>query len=287
MKGNESALTGVFAPADMPEQRYHALPHTSRSDLNLVLRSPQHYRQSKGFPEKATPAMILGSAIHQQVLEPERGDIAVVPETINRRTKVGREEYATWMEEHAGEIVLSQADAHTVKEIVKAVHSVPAAKALLLDDTEREYSYFHRDRLTKLLCRNRNDAGNPETGMLSDLKSTADCTSFGTSIFKFRYHMQAAVYLDWTNETLRQIDMEPRYDKFSFVAVEKTPPYGILAGVLDAEDIERGRQAYQRAMRRLSWCLENDRWPGYSAVVQGISLPGWARRQHDEEMGEL
>ena len=70
-----------------------------------------------------------------------------------------------------------------------------------------------------------------------------------------------------------------------FVAVEKTPPYGVGVYDLDPTDVERGRVENARAMKQLKWCLDNDKWPGYGNGITGIGLQRWARNSLDERAG--
>ena len=120
----------------------------------------------------------------------------------------------------------------------------------------------------------------PSKKIVVDLKTTTDARpgAFSQSVARLGYHVQAAHYLDGVNA----VRGDGAAEQFVFLAVEKDPPYGVLVGALDAEDIERGRDACRRGINRVAWCLENDKWPGYSSRVHRLSLPRWARRSMDE-----
>ncbi len=106
-------------------EEYHAGPGVSKSDLDLIARSPAHYRAQKAAPREATPAMIIGSAFHTATLEPEKFDLefAVAPEGIDRRTKAGKEEWAAFEAASAGKTVL-KAEVGVVDDLKDFLDSV-------------------------------------------------------------------------------------------------------------------------------------------------------------------
>ena len=57
---------------DMPNETYHASEGVSKSGLDLMDRSPAHYKNPK--LRKSTRNMEIGTAIHAGILEPERFD---------------------------------------------------------------------------------------------------------------------------------------------------------------------------------------------------------------------
>ena len=274
--------TGEFL--GLTSHQYHQeLPHFGRSQLVMALRSPAHLKASLEHPKTVTEAMQLGTAIHTAVLEPElmEEEIAFLPGNLNRRTNAGKEEYATFMEEHAGMTILPDASKQLVSDVAAAVRSCPAAQLFLgQGDAIREGSYLWRDEKTGLPLKCRPDLYLPSKKIVVDLKTTTDARpgAFSQSVARLGYHVQAAHYLDGVNA----VRGDGAAEQFVFLAVEKDPPYGVLVGALDAEDIERGRDACRRGINRVAWCLENDKWPGYSSRVHRLSLPRWARRSMDE-----
>ena len=66
----DAAITLPSIIKDMPNEVYHAHESISKSGLDLILRSPAHYR----FRERSEPtrAMQLGTASHTAILEPAR-----------------------------------------------------------------------------------------------------------------------------------------------------------------------------------------------------------------------
>ena len=261
---------------------YHQLEHYSRSDVVMALRSPAHLEASRKAPSRVTPAMRVGSAVHSLVLTPDiYGDEYVTqPEGINRRTKAGREEYDAWSEENAGKTILEAPEAELARNVARAVLASPAAKLLRDDEGKRETSYLWVDKRTGLPMKCRPDLWIPGRKLVVDLKTARDARpdAFGKAVFEHRYDVQAALYLDGVNATMGEGTVE----HFAFLAVEKEPPYGVLVGTLDSEDLERGRDSYMRGQNRIAWCKEHQRWPGYASKFHRLTMPGWARKRIDE-----
>jgi predicted amidohydrolase len=122
-------------------------------------------------------------------------------------------------------------------------------------------SAFWTDPETGLELKARADMLN---GMATciDLKSAADASphGFANAIARYRYHVQAALYLDAFGA-----------ERFVFVA-------GIYT--LDDASVQQGRDEYRRALRGIAEHQQKDVWPSYGA--QEISLPGWAFDYEDE-----
>ena len=74
----------------MPGEIYHNPTGISKSGLDLLHKCPALYKRRyiDGIEDEPTPAMIIGSAVHSLVLEPDAADFVVAPEC-DRRTKEG------------------------------------------------------------------------------------------------------------------------------------------------------------------------------------------------------
>ena len=55
----------------MTNKEYHARSEISKSDLDLLAKSPYHYKHKDEFERKDSAALVLGSAAHKLVLEPK------------------------------------------------------------------------------------------------------------------------------------------------------------------------------------------------------------------------
>ena len=111
--------------------------------------------------------------------------------------------------------------------------------------------------------------------LVVDLKLTQDNSprGFQKTLARFRYHWQAAMYLDGLCLSGQwQFGQVP----FVFLAVKNTPVYTSEIYVLDRFAIDQGRKEYRRALRLLAECKRTNTWPTNSGRVQTIGLPPWA-----------
>jgi len=268
----------------MDNTDYHAHPAISKSHLDQVARSPLHYwadfLDPNRQPREATPAMAIGTAVHTHVLELGQWDsrYAIAPESIDRRTKMGKAEWEVFTTAATGRTVLSRADAELVMRMGHAVYSHPAAAYLLGLPGKAETTHMWHDEISGLQCKCRPDWLLNDGSMIVDLKTTEDASpkAFQQSIAKWRYHVQAAWYLYGIEKATGK-----RPEQFIFIAVEKKPPYACAVYVADAQMIEIGAQTARADLDKLNVCKAANYWPGYSDQVEVINLPPWMRPKTD------
>jgi len=199
---------------------------------------------------------------------------------------------ANYAKANAGRIILKAEECDQLYRMRDAVMAHPAAKALMTGAkmvTER--SVYWTDPATGLLCRCRPDGWRVD-GVVPDVKTTDDASEegFARSIAKYRYHVQAAFYLDGIAHMQRQADDVPEFaaappKAFPFLAVEKGArvvdgvALGVAVYLLDAESIALGRQEYQRDLATIAACRQAEKWPGYGDKINSISLPKWKLAQ--------
>lgn len=180
---------------------------------------------------------------------------------------------------------LSDAEWEHLHAVAAAVHSHPAASALLTSARGvAERSVYWREG--RILCRCRPDWWRDD-GVLVDLKTTADASpeAFARSVAKYRYHVQAAYYLDGCRKAIKQAGINgvkpPK--AFVFIAVEKTPPYNVGVYRLNSEAEELGREEYKRDLVSYARCHQSKAWPGYSENIESLSLPRWYFSARNED----
>src|SRR5690606_3844366 len=105
---------------------------------------------------------------------------------------------------------------------------------------------------------------------ISDLKTTRDVSPglFATDAAKMMYHMQMAYYKDGVEQVLGQ-----QVEAVALIALEKKAPYNVAVYWLDDEDIDKGRQWYEFALRTYKRCVESGQWPGKQGSGQMLKLP--------------
>lgn len=261
--------TGILS---MGEAQYRAADGISKSALDYIAppRTAAHYKayiDGLLYVEQ-TPAMRFGSLVHRAVLEPDtyRNAFVIKPEGMNFATREGKE----WKSAQTKPI-LANDEASKVSQIVDAVWKHSYAKRLL-KDAVTEQCLFAMDS-HNMLRKGRLDAL-IKGSAVPDLKTTqcADPREFERSIGKFRYHVQAAYYLDLCK--LVGIDKS----QFVYIVVEKEPPFAVAVYSLDSEAIELGRLEYQRDLAAVRECLEKGTWPGFPEDITVVGLPEWMRK---------
>lgn len=259
----------------MPENLYHAHHAISKSGLDLVAKSPAHYA-ARDFREP-TPAMLIGTAIHLAILEPDRFDAEYhVTEALDRRQKA----YKEAVEEFGVERVLLPHDAEHVRAIQSAALARPEIRRLVHAEGWSELSAFAYDPETGVAVRCRFDRL-ATIGVAVDLKKARNVFphGFAKSVATYRYHVQRAFYGD-----VYQWITGERLNEFWLLAIEETPPYTVIPYRLDDLAIEAGRLAYRKDLNTYAACIESDEWPLYQPESDLLSLPNWALDELEDEM---
>jgi hypothetical protein len=251
----------------MTNQDYHKkTDFISKSLLDLVHKSPAHYKAYiEGEKNTPTSAMNFGSLVHSVVFDQD--NYAIMPEC-DRRTKEGKAIYESFLADAEGkELIVQLKDYEQAINIRNAVYANNIA-VKLLEQGHAELPVFGKIEGLDAKC--KVDFLNTKYNVCIDLKTTV-CSSpneFSKSIYNYRYHVQAAFYLDLT-----------KADKFIFIAVEKEAPFNVELYEIDAEAIELGRKEYLKDIETLKKCKESGNFHGYTVdnQIHLISLPNWAK----------
>jgi len=284
---------------DIPEHIYHRSPGINKHGLDNINVSPLHYLTEKENPPPATPAMIIGSALHCLVLEPERFDQEYIKDdapkkptsaqinakTITPKTQAQIEVYDQWQAAAFGKTIIKDkpgkdpfwepGDWATLHNIRDAVRAHPVASILLDPDQGwAEKSMYWMDKEIGRLCRGRVDFFNEAHGVAVDLKTAASArySDFIRAVSDYRYHVQEQMYLAGLKAAKVPVQA------FVFVVVEKKPPYAIGIYTLDKEAKHIGHAMWRQDMRTFDECKKNDEWPCYPSEVRDLILPPWAER---------
>lgn len=260
---------------ELSNEQYHAHDSISKSGLDLIARSPAHYRYSER--REATRAMVVGSAVHAAILEPElfAKQYMLLRDVKDRRAS----EYKQAVAVHGADNVLTGTEADYVAGIQESVRTHDQLSALLSEPGRAELSVITTDPVTGVAVRCRFD-WLTDAGVPVDLKTTLDARpdAFSRSVSNYRYHVQAAFYCDvWEWET------GDKLDRMIFAALEKSMPHAVALYMLDDEAMMVGRKLYREALNTYARCLESGHWPGYEGGVQLLNLPPWAVELNDEE----
>tara|TARA_B100000927_G_C16458808_1_gene467005 strand:+ start:847 stop:1701 length:855 start_codon:yes stop_codon:yes gene_type:complete len=271
--------------SNLSNAEYHANPYVSKSHLDLIDKSPFHYWDRYINPDRIIPeptkAMLLGSAFHAIVLEPEvfERDYIVEPEdapkrptTVQRNAKKPssqtQEAIAFWDEfdtKAADKTLVPIEDFNRLTIMKQRVFEHPAASTILKMKGLCEQSYKWTDEHTGEVCKSRPDFHTEDGTLIVDLKTTGDASELGfqKSVHNFRYHVQAGWYL----RSLEQAE------QFVFIAVESKPPH--LVAVYNASEamIAAGNRVADKNLALLAECRKSDKWIGYSEEITNLDLP--------------
>jgi exodeoxyribonuclease VIII len=244
----------------------------SKSGLDLINRAPAHYYERylnpKAIPQKETPALIIGSAVHCAVLEPkEFGKRYAVGPRVDKRTKAGKEEWEQFLQTSAGYIQLDSETATLCERIMEAVRAFPASKYFLKEGTA-EQTITWTDEAIGVDCKARLDWLTPDN-IIVDLKTTDDASprGFAQSVRKYRYDVQAAFYSDGLEQATGRT-----CEGFFFIAVEKSAPFLCAVYYISADDIQEAREKYQKNLLTYRMCKESGIWNGYSEIVTKLEI---------------
>lgn len=255
--------------------QYHSGPGISKSQLDAIASgSPKHYWQKylnpDREPEEPTPALVLGSAVHSAILEPDLFTSEFVGSPgFDRRTKAGKADYEAFAAENTGKTILTDDQMQTCLAIRDAVHTHPVA-ANLMRGGESEQSFYAIDNDTGELIKCRTDylVGD----FIIDVKTTDDASpsGFGKSAANYRYPVQVAWYWRVMEAAFGQ---HPPH--WIFLAVEKNPPFALGIYFPDRADVQRAALAAQRDFMRIVDHRRANHWPDYGTEALPLTLPAW------------
>jgi hypothetical protein len=268
---------GIYTDELLTNEQYHAADGISKSGLDLILRSPAHYRYAP--KRESTRAMEIGTALHCAILEPERfaTDYMLLREVTDRRASAYKDACKVW----SAERVLTGTEADKVAGMQESARCNPHLAEYLSAPGRYELSVFAIDPETGVLVKCRFDKM-LDCGTGFDLKKTQDIRDFGKSVANYGYHMQESFYRDvykwFTGEELRG---------FAFGAVEEQMPHASAPFVLDEEALDIGRMLYRKALNEYADCLHKDEWPGIAGEPQVVQLPSWYLSQFESNELDL
>ena len=267
---HEKMKPGEFSPGIYDcytNADYHAHEAVSKSDLDLIHKSPAHYKAAR---HEDTPALRFGTAFHCAVLENDRFNATYTVIEGDRRTSAVKASIKEAKD--AGKTVLDADDFNALMGMAQAVFKNPICAALLRGSL-KEHSVFAELDGVRVKC--RPDGWNVEKGVLFDLKSTEDASpeGFARTVAKYRYHVQDAFY---RHVVASATNCDADDLSFIFIAVEKKPPFAIALYQLDELATLQGWVDAREDLRRYKTAKDTGKWGGYSPRIETLSLPRWA-----------
>ncbi len=268
--------TGIFE--DESGELIRNIEGWSKSSLDKVNQSMAHYIESKKNPEESSPSMIVGSALHCMVLTPHlySSNFAIAPEC-NKRTNEGKAAWHKFLSDNADKEVLSGDDEETAKRMAESILMHPDASEMLTNG-KPEVSLFWIDDKTGLKCKGKTDWLRNE-GVIFDIKKSPDASFFyfQKKIPEYRYHVQAAYYLDGYHRITGKCANE-----FYFIVVEDHAPWAVAVYKVGLQTLDAGRRDYEANLKTIlkyELTVPEERWAGYPRGGTVIEMSYWARQR--------
>lgn len=234
------------------------------SHLKHMARSPAHYLAATQREFRATPAMRLGTLVHQLVLQPDMEPV------IYEGTRRGKA-WESFRDQHDG------AEIFTRSELDQAMAVAGQCEA----DWIQELLEGDREQRLYWQIRGRDCAGTPDVlhrakRRVVDLKVTnnADPDKFIWHAMRMGWLAQLPWYAHGAG-----LDVAEHY----LIAVEASGMVPAVALRLDPSAVELGTQQWRGWFERLLVCEESNQWPGYTQGVIDIGAPGDADLIFDDE----
>jgi hypothetical protein len=257
----------------------------SSSGLRSVLDRPSLYW---GFsPYNPTPfdkpekdSLEFGKAAHMLLLGEEgfKERYVLRPDEIEGKAWQGnRTACKQWLvdQKKAGRVVMTETEIGHIRQIASALAKKEAIRLGILNG-RIERSLFCKDG--DIWLKARPDVVPNDSGDFVDLKTAAsvDDESLSKAIYNHGYHVQAGLL----RMIVRQVLGADAFSSFTFVFVEKAPPYDVRVMQLKDEDIDLGERQARVAIETVKRCLKEGKWPGYDGFEKEVSyveMPSWSK----------
>ena len=253
---------------------YRAHPALNYSAAKTLLRSPKHFQAALNRKFEPSREMVIGSMIHEIVLENKTPNYIVRPADLDLRTKEGKE----WKAKNAGREILTQEEYFSIQNASKAVLSNPDAKYMLGLCPNREVGIVQEFAGVKIKGRldayGKDEESNP---FILDLKTTisAEPEEFGRKIFNLKYTAQCS----WYQALLSlELGLECRPNWF-WLIVETQEPYDVVIYQPSDEMLAIGEAQMRHCIDTFKTCSETGKWNGYSRGIITIDPPVWEKKK--------
>ena len=196
----------------------------------------EHYLNSE---HKETESLLVGSAFHCYILEPDEFDSRYVYEPkFDKRTKLGKESYAEFLETVGNKKCVPWHYETKFETIANNLSRHKVANSMITNSIKKEVIHFWEDVETGVKCKGKIDIEGSD--YIADLKSTskgADLQSFIKFAEDYKVTQQAAFY---TNGAEKK--------NFYFIVCELKAPFGIGVYKIGDKSMENGNHRVSSAL---------------------------------------
>ena len=258
---------------------YHGYKEAiSKSRLANMSVCPAYFKWCEDNPQEPSEDMVLGSAFHKIVLEPETfyDEFAIMP-NVDGRTTQGKLLKKQFDETKGNKQVITQDQYDTICGMRDSIMSNPYARKLINGNIEQ--SMYFTDDLTKVECKCRPDVWRKvaDRVVITDLKSAKSVmpNDFMRDVVKYHYDLQTAMYRDGASKVL---GVPKDNIDFVFIAVEKKPPYLLNIMQADTYVIQKGEADFREYIGTYAECKADGVFYGLNGkngIINTLSLPDY------------
>lgn len=232
----------LIPPSKLSNDEYHKAEGISASGLKQANKDPKLYQNRDKLKRLPSPALEIGKALHEALLEPELFNIDKYDLTKTNHEKL--------------EIMLNNAQ---------------IMFSYITEKTLNEHSVFVKD--SGFVRKIRMDAYDEKQGIIYDIKTTRynSPNLFIKDVFDLNYHLQASFYID----TLRLAGYKADY--FAFLVIPSDSPCEPYAVQITDRFIEDGRASYTEVLQNIL-----NKGKSESVYFRMMDLPRWRLDQLGE-----
>ena len=232
-----------ISPMQLENEEYHSIDGISASGLKTAWKDPKLYDLRGELKRLESPALTMGTAVHEALLEPKKFLM-----TKYKLTPANSDKLQIMI--HNGRLMFDY----------------------ILNKTQNEQSLFVRDN--EFIRKVRVDAYDPKLGIIYDVKTTRynSPSMFIKDAYELGYHLQAAFYID----TLRLAGYKANY--FAFLCVPSESPNEPYAVQITDRFIEDGRAIYTEVIQNILDYKKSNK----SVFFRQMDLPLWRLKQLGE-----
>jgi len=235
--------------------QYHSKDSISASGLKIIYKkSVGHFLKQKPFSSKS---MELGTAVHTIMLEGQEQfykDYYLLAK-LDLRYKADKEQFKQHEKLAKGRRLLKEEEMKIIDGIMLNFKTDTIAQ----ESCAGEVELSHYGEFKGVPVRVRPDVKGKN--FIGDVKTCQDNSpqAFKRDMYKFNYPLQACFYSD-------VLGYDPA--KFRFIAVETNYPYSVQVYQMGESMIERGREAYNKALDLWKLYLDTGIVSGYTEEDQ-------------------
>jgi hypothetical protein len=227
----------------------------------------------KSAPPKSSAAMQRGTLLHllaEHYPNPVDHLVAIAPESVLTATGQFGKAAQQWLADEVGDRVPTSADElASVKRQFGGLLRNPAAKTLLETSIDREFVLRWEWEGHPMRCR----CDGATTEAIYDLKTTSDFAplkTFGSSVKKFGYDLQAAVY----GEAGVAAGMPPH--RLRFIVTSNVFPHHCHVVRLPPDTIQRAKARALRYLHEIRQRMDWGHWlPDDYGEVTDLVVSNW------------